>query len=109
MINIKFATLDVDANGCSGTNNSNDICTKIGLDENGQLKGSNYEFFDFTNTWAAVDGDFPVLKSDGLSSDENNLFQLDGRGTLLEPYLIKSPADFLSLNQAQHFTSSCLK
>ena len=109
LINVKFATLAVGDHGCSGTTNSDTICTKIALEENAQLKGSNYQFFDFVNTWVAVDGDFPVLRTGGVSKAENDLIQLEGRGTLLEPYLITSPAEFLLLNDAQHFTASYFK
>ena len=81
-------------------------CTKIGLDEVGELKGSNFAFFDFQNTWIVNDGDYPTLKKNGLKKEDSDLVALDGEGTINNPYLIKTVNDLASISNAHHYFSS---
>ena len=108
LINVKFATFDPDNDGCINAANSN-RCEEIALADIDQLKGDNFPYFDFVGTWNVEEGDFPTLKIGGVARADNPLVQFDGAGTFDDPYLIRTPQDFLSLNESLHYSGSYFK
>ena len=73
-------------------------CFRFAPTSENLFKGTNFEAFDYDNTWQANDGDYPTLRTEGRTIDNfAGSISMEGSGLIDDPYIIETTDDWNSI------------
>ena len=81
-----------------GPNEDVDSCLRFAPGSENLFKGTNFEAFDYDNTWQANAGDYPTLRTEGRTIENfAGSISMEGSGLIDDPYIIETTDDWNSI------------